>query len=126
MANPATPADVVNRWRSLTDQQTINAQTFLDDAWRDMRRKVPDVEARIVADATGDLAADVVEVLANAVLRVLKNPDGSKRESIDDGSWEPNQAAASGLLYLEDVELDKVRVAPEGYVGPAYVISLGG
>lgn len=126
MANPATTADVANRWRSLSVQQTVNAQTFLDDAWRDVRRGVPDIETRLAAPDSADLSADAVKIMADAVLRVLKNPDGSKREAIDDGSWEPNQAAASGLLYLTADELDMVRAAPEGYVGPAYVISLGG
>lgn len=126
MANPATPADVVKRWRSLSDQETINAQTFLDDAWRAVRRAVPDIETRLAAAGSEDLTADTVKVLADAALRVLKNPDGNRRESVDDFTWERDAAVAAGLLYVTTDELDLLRPAPVGYIGPAYVISLGG
>lgn len=126
MANPATPDDVVKRWRSLTDQETINAQTFLDDAWRAVRRSVPDIETRLAAAGSEDLMADTVKVLADAALRVLKNPDGNRRESVDDFTWERDAAVAAGLLYVTPDELDLLRPTPVGYIGPAYVISLGG
>jgi len=126
MANPATPADVVKRWRSLSDQETTNAQTFLDDAWRAVRRNVPDIEERLAAAGSEDLTADVVKILCDAALRVLKNPDGNRRESVDDFTWERDAAVAAGLLYVTADELDLLRPEPLGYIGPAYVISLGG
>jgi hypothetical protein len=127
MPNPATPQDVANRWRPLTAVQTTNAATFLADAWRELRRRVPEIETRLTAATDDDLRDEVVKVLANAVLRVLKNPDGSARESADDASWTPNQAVASGLLYLTDDDLLPITqpVAP-GALSGAYVISLGG
>lgn len=126
MANPANVGDVVSRWRSLSEQGTVNAETFLDDAWRDVRRQVPDIETRLALPGSNDLQADVVKVLCDAVLRVLKNPDGNRRESVDDYTWERDQAVAAGVLYVSTDELDLLRVEPVGYVGPAYVISLGG
>lgn len=125
MPSPAIHTDVEARWRPLNSQEITNANTFLEDAWRSMRRRVPDLTTRLAVPGATDLTQDVISVLVTAVLRVMKNPDGSKRETADDASWEPKEAAASGLLYLTDEELDLVRAAPVGYIGPAYVISLG-
>lgn len=129
MQNPATPADVTKRWRSLNPQETVNAETFLADAWRMVRRNVPDIATRLDAGtpAADDLRADVVQVLAQAALRVLKNLDGSKRESADDVSWEPDQAAASGLLEITPAEYVLLRPAATTYAAPGvYVVGLGG
>lgn len=124
MSNPATTADVVARWRPLSAQETTNAQTFLDDAWVMLKRRmellgVTDFEDRIDADA--DFAAEVIRILATAVLRVMKNPDGKSRESIDDYSWSRDEAVSSGLLYFTDDELDAL-VPGSGGDGRAYMI----
>jgi hypothetical protein len=107
MSNPATPADVVARWRPLSAQETTNAQTFLDDAWRMLKRKTkdmsPSLDTQIGTDA--DLRAEVVRVLATAVLRVMRNPDGKREESIDDYSWKLDESVSAGLLYISDEEL---------------------
>lgn len=105
MTNPATTADLVLRWRPLSAQETTNGQTFLDDAWRMLRRKVTGLEASIAADTTGDLSAECVRVMATAALRVMKNPDGKSQEAVDDYSWQRDQAVSSGLLYFTDEEI---------------------
>lgn len=123
MPNPATTADVVARWRPLSAQETTNAQTFLDDAWVMLKRRMAvegvDIEAEIAGDA--DLEADVVRVLATAVLRVMKNPDGKSRESIDDYSWSRDEAVSAGLLYFTDDELDGL-IPGSGEKGRAFMI----
>lgn len=103
MPNPATTADLVSRWRPLSTQETTNGQTFLNDAWRMLKRRVTALEANIATDA--DLSAEAVRVMATAVLRVMKNPDGKRQESIDDYSWQLDQAVSSGLLYFTDREI---------------------
>lgn len=123
MPNPATTADVVARWRPLSAQETTNAETFLDDAWVMLKRRMAvegaDIEAEIATDA--DLEADVVRVLATAVLRIMKNPDGKSRESIDDYSWSRDEAVSAGLLYFTDDELDGL-IPGSGEKGRAYMI----
>lgn len=119
MANPATVADLGTRWRPLSAQETINGQTFLDDAWMILRRRVPTIEALIVATPT--LAPEVVRILATAVLRVMKNPDGKRQESIDDYSWTRDESVSSGLLYFTDDELDGL-VPGSGVAGRAFMI----
>jgi hypothetical protein len=110
VSNPATTADVVARWRPLLAQEEINAQTLLDDAWRMIKRRAAkagaDIEDLITADTSGDLEAEVIRVMVMAVLRVMKNPDGKKSESIDDYSWARDEAVAGGLLYISDDEMD--------------------
>ena len=103
MTNPATTSDLEARWRPLSDQEQTNGETFLDDAWRMLRRRYSDLEADILADE--DLEAEVVRILCSAVLRVMKNPDGKRQESIDDYSWTRDQALSAGLLYFTSDEL---------------------
>lgn len=125
MANPASTDDLASRWRPLSDQEEVNGQVFLDDAWRMLRRRVSTIEADITADITGDLEAEVIRVLATAVLRVMKNPDGKRQESIDDYSWTRDQAVSAGLLYFTDEDLNGLIVDDTGPTG-AFSFSLIG
>lgn len=107
MPNPAGVTDLVNRWRPLTGTENTNAHVFLGDAWRMLRRTMTrrgvDIEDLIADDE--DLKGDVVRVICAAVLRVMKNPEGKRSESIDDYSWTRDQAVSAGLLYFSDAEL---------------------
>lgn len=123
MPNPATTADVEARWRPLSAQETTNAQTFLDDSWTMLRRHFTrlsvDIEAEIVTDT--DLEAEVVRVMATAVLRVMKNPDGLSQERVDDYSYKRDEAVSAGLLYFTSDELDGL-VPGSAVQGRAYVV----
>lgn len=123
MANPATIADIVSRWRPLSTQESTNAQTFLDDAWvmllRHFDRLGVDFEVSIAADV--ELSADVVRVLSTAVLRVMKNPDGLVQESIDDYTYRRDEATSAGLLYFTDTELDGL-VSGAAVTGRAFMV----
>lgn len=114
MTNPASPDDVVARWRPLTDAEYTVAQTRLSDAWRKLRRLVPDLESRMVGD--DDLTAEAVQVLADAVIRLLKNPEGYTKGSvtIDDRSrtWELNGDFARSEIHFTQAELDGLTAAP--------------
>lgn len=103
MPNPASTDDLEARWRPLSDQEQTNGTTFLDDAWRMLKRRISTLEAAI--DTDEDLEGEVVRVMATAVLRVMKNPDGKRQESIDDYSWMRDQAVSAGLLYFAPEEL---------------------
>lgn len=108
MANPATPADIVSRWRPLTSTEQPVALTRLDDAWRKLKRDVDNLELRMAGDE--DLTADVKRVLADAVIRVLQGLErnGLRKGAvgIDDAtsSWEVDAAIRYGL-YFTDEEL---------------------
>jgi hypothetical protein len=114
MPNPATVSDIEARWRPLGGTEVVKVDALLDDAWALLRQRVADIETR-----TGDtLDADlVVLVVTSIVLRVLKNPDGIRQESIQDYSvtW-----AAAGGLYVTDDEL--ALLADPATVGDAFTI----
>lgn len=103
MPNPAFTDDLEARWRPLSEQEAINGETFLDDAWRMLKRRFSTLEADM--GTIDDLEAEVVRIMATAVLRVMKNPDGKRQEAIDDYSWQRDQAVSAGLLYFTDAEL---------------------
>ena len=125
MTNPATTTDLVARWRPLSAQEETNGVTFLADAWRMLRKRIPTLEADIAADTSRDLEAEVVRVEATAVLRVMKNPDGKRQETIDDYSWMRDQAVSAGLLYFTDAELDDLIVDNSGPSGAFSIDLLG-
>ena len=108
MANPASIADIEARWRPLTDAETPIAETRLEDAWRKLKRLLPSLETRM--DADEELGAEVVRVLSDAVIRVLRNLalGGYKRRTVavDDGSStvESDEYDRS-TLYFTDEEL---------------------
>lgn len=111
MANPATTDDVESRWRPLLDSEYAVVTTRLDDAWRKLRRLVPDLEDRMIGDV--DLSDEAVQVLADAVIRLMENPRGHIKGSIavDDASttWELADAYARDDLFFTDAELDSLR-----------------
>jgi hypothetical protein len=106
MANPATTADIVARWRPLTAAETIVAGTRLEDAWRKLKKDVPDLETRMATDS--DLTDDAIRVLADAVIRVLQSNErnGVRKGSIgvDDASrsWELDASIQASLYFTDD------------------------
>lgn len=125
MANPATTADIVARWRPLATEETNVATTRLDDAWRKLKKDIPGLEARMDGDA--DLTADVVRVLADSVIRLLQSAErgGLKRgtTAVDDGSttWEADDYARSALYFTESELGD---LSPTGKTGRARAFSV--
>lgn len=107
MSNPVTPSDVAARWRPLTDAEIIQVGHLLDDAWALLKSRDTTIDARTT---TGTLDAGLLRVVECAmVLRVMRNPEGKRQESIDDYSWTRDNAVSSGLLYVSDDELALLR-----------------
>ncbi|WP_370246908.1 Gp19/Gp15/Gp42 family protein [Nocardioides sp.] len=123
MPNPATTDDLAARWRPLASDELTVGSTLLGDAWIMLKRRMTrlgvDIEAQIAAD--DDLEADAVRVLATAVLRVLKNPDGLVREQIDDATLERGDGAADGRLEFRDDELEDLLPGTSEH-GRAYMV----
>lgn len=109
MAEPlATPADVVEMFRPLDEQETTNATAMLRYVSAKIRAKVPNLDARVTA---GTLDPDLVMLAAiTPVKRVLMNQEGVKQKSENTGpfsdSFTLDSAISTGLLYIsaEDVE----------------------
>lgn len=105
MAEPFTsdPAEVASRWRALTADEQSVASVLLVDAETYLRARVATVADRVAA---GTLSAALVkQVQVGMVLRVMKNPEGKRQESIDDYSWTRDQSLSAGALYATAEEL---------------------
>ena len=87
--------------RDLDDSETLIASVRLNDAERLIRSRIRDLDAQITA-GTIDVE-DVVYVEAEAVLRLVRNPDGYTSEQDGNYSFSIDQTVASGkLTILED------------------------
>lgn len=80
----ATTDDVTARWaRDATPEEIALIEVRLEDVERKIKRTIPDLDQQIT---DGDIdEADVVQVEADAVLRLARNPEGYLSES--DGSY---------------------------------------
>lgn len=103
MPNPATVHDLEERWRPLSEQQSINAVAYLDDAWAMLLSRRPGLEDDLTDGAVSE--RNVVRVVAAMVLRILRNPEGKASEQIDDYKYTRTELSASGLLHVTPDEL---------------------
>jgi hypothetical protein len=98
----ATVEDVQKRFdRPMTLEEEALATQLLDDAETRIRVRVRDLDARV---ADPEYLKLVVLVEANAVLRVLRNPEGYRSEADGDYSYSRLLAVASGLLEILDAD----------------------
>ncbi|SDI41019.1 Phage protein Gp19/Gp15/Gp42 [Sinosporangium album] len=114
----ATVEDVRARSdKPLTAEQEALAATRLGDAELRIRRRVRDLDAR-VADA--EYRKVVVMVEAEAVLRVLRNPEGFNSETDGDYSYSRSPLVASGRIGILEEEWEMLGVGSRraGTVAP--------
>ena len=125
MAN-ATSTDVAVRWgKALAD---LDAETValievrLGDVERMIKRRITDLAAQISA---GDIdVEDVKQVEADAVLRLVRNPDGYLSESDGNYTYMLKSELASGKLEItsEEWEILGVRRARTSFLDPRAVL----
>lgn len=108
MSNPATVDDLVDRGYVIPDGSPV-AQTRIDAAWRALQRELrkngTSVEAVI---ATGwATIEDLADIVADAAMRVLSNPDGvtQEQQSIDDYSESRTLANSTMDMYFTSAEI---------------------
>lgn len=123
LPNPAQPSDLADRGYTGSATSTVQ-QTRLDEAWRALRRERfadglrvgPSIDARA---GTDDLSVDdLIDVVCQAAMRVLRNPEGAKQESgtLDDYTESQTLADASLDVYFTAAELR--RLEPEVIAAP--------
>lgn len=109
MSNPVTLADLEGRFRPLSDDEQVIAESLLVDAWAIATVQAPGLAP---AMATGSADRDViVAVLAAMAIRVLRNPDGVRQWSVDDYSETRDGTISAGALYLSEDELSLLGLA---------------
>lgn len=101
----ATAEDVTTLWAKQPEPEVLTLiERRLAQAERAIMRRIPDLADRI-ADGRIDLA-DVVDIEADAVLRLVRNPEGYFSET--DGNYtymlRSDLQAGSGKLTITDEE----------------------
>lgn len=95
----ATPEDVAVRLgRELTEEEAAQVQVLLDDVELIIKTRIPDLDDQI---AEGKISEEIVVMIeANAVARVVRNPEGYTAETDGNYSYQINTSVASGLLDI--------------------------
>lgn len=93
----ATPADVIDSWvgkNAPTDEAKV--QAWIDRAERLIRRRLPDLQARLddeldMEPPTTDLRDTVVDVVVAMVTEVFRNPEGMRSIQTATGPYSSSQ-----------------------------------
>lgn len=104
----ATVDDVADRWtREFTEEEIVLIETRLEDVERMIRRKVSDLSDRV---SDSDYLEDVKQIEADAVLRLVRNPEGYISESDGNYTYMLARDLASGKLEIFDEEWETLGV----------------
>jgi hypothetical protein len=102
----AEASDVAVRWgkaiESLEEPTVALIETRLGDAERMIKRRIPDLDAKIDADTLD--VEDVKQVEADMVLRLVRNPDGYLSETDGNYTYMLQQNLSAGRLTVEPEE----------------------
>lgn len=84
--------------RELLTEETALVERRLEQVERMILRRIPDLAAKIAADEIDQ--DDVIDIEAEAVLRLVRNPEGYSSESDGTYSYQFNRETASGRLEI--------------------------
>jgi hypothetical protein len=116
----ATVADVEARLgRPLEAGETTIVETRLNDVELLIRSRIPDLDAR-VANGTLDVEV-VIMVEAEAVLRLIRNPEGYTAETDGNYSYQISVKVASGRIDILSSEWALLGVRAGAYVIRPYI-----
>ncbi|AMU54498.1 Gp19/Gp15/Gp42 family protein [Mycobacteroides abscessus] len=103
MPTYAEPSDVSGRLgRSLDASESTMVATRLADAERLIKARIPDLDAQIVAET---IDVEIVKMIeANAVVRLVRNPNAYTGETDGNYSYQINWKTATGELEILDNE----------------------
>lgn len=109
----ASATDVTVRWaRSATTEETALINVRLADVERMILRRIPTLAAQIAANTVN--VEDVKQVEADAVLRLVRNPEGYLSESDGNYTYMMQQDLATGRLEILPEEWDILGVRASG------------
>ncbi|QBJ04820.1 head-to-tail adaptor [Mycobacterium phage Elephantoon] len=99
----AKSSDVVELWAKEPEPEVLALiDRRLDQVERMIRRRIPNLDARVAASAVFE--ADLIDIEADVVLRLVRNPEGYLSET--DGAYTYQLAAdlSQGKLVILDDE----------------------
>lgn len=122
--------DIEQVWRPLTTDEAALVPGLSNKAWRRILAHFPAMDANItfVAPATAPLVSPdlVKDVMVSMIVRVLKNPDSVRSDSIDGDPTTLDATISSGEIYLTAEEMALLTPRPSVPVYGMYVVGLGG
>lgn len=106
-----TTADVeVRLMRPLTTAETDAVGAWIDDLEAEIRQRIPDLADRITAGTV--LVTTIKRVVSQAVIRVIRNPEGLRTVTtgIDDATETRtvDSSLSSGALFMTSDEWDLI------------------
>ena len=95
----ATVEDVENRFtRELTEEERQLVQSRLQDVEAVIKARIPNLDDKV---ASGDISEHIVVMVeSEAVLRVLRNPEGYSQETDGNYSYSMSSSAAPGRIVI--------------------------
>lgn len=87
MTDLASVGDVIDNYRSLNQHETGLANTWLAAASADLRARIPDLQSRIDADLTGQLAVQANSAVVFAVIDRLMGADRNDPTPVKESFW---------------------------------------
>jgi hypothetical protein len=112
MGAPFATIDDVDALRPLDADERAVAEVLLLYGAPLIRKKQPDIDARIAAGTLDPLLAQLVAV--QMVIRVLRNLDGVRQETVGPSSITYDMSQAVGQLVVTDDDLATLAPAPTG------------
>ena len=112
MGAPFASPDDVDALRPLDPDERGRAGVLLGYASALIRKSAPDIDTRIAAGALDPDLARMVAV--DMVIRVLRNPDGVRQETVGPSSISYDTTAAPGQLVLTPDDLAMLMPPPTG------------
>lgn len=110
MASYASHEDVQDRYeQDLDTRLEAIVDVRLGDAERLIKHRIKDLDARLLLDPAEANYLDIdtlIQVEAEMVLRLIRNPEGYSQESDGNYSYAIYQQVASGKLEVTDSEWD--------------------
>lgn len=112
MADPFATVDDVNELRPLDDEERSFVTALLPYAAAKIRRNVPAIDANITAGLLDPLIAQYVNI--QMIVRVLRNRDGIRQETVGPSSITYDTTQAIGQLMITPDELTELTAPKTG------------
>jgi uncharacterized protein YcaQ len=96
--------------RELSTEETALVERRLAQVERMLLRRIPDLDGQITAGTIDQ--DDVADIEAEAVLRLVRNPEGYASESDGTYSYQFNRETASGRLEILAEEWERLGIKP--------------
>ncbi|BBC43577.1 putative head-tail connector [Mycobacterium phage C3] len=99
----ATAEDVVTLWAKEPEPEVMALiERRLEQVERMIRRRIPDLDARAVTSET--FMADLIDIEADSVLRLVRNPEGYLSETDGAYTYQLQADLSQGKLVILDEE----------------------